>query len=179
MHRREEKRTIGVHPLLRDERATGSLITMTSDDAARSSEMGLVVIGHDGESIELLVRGYRYPDADNAFDRSQLDCLLNIRIGGLSATLTPDIRVDELARFRSELEVIHTDLDGAATFAPMSPAIEMTITVNPAGQLRVDGIASDGATFENKLTFAIGGLDQTDLPPLIDEIRSIEQAPRP
>ncbi|MDT8912041.1 hypothetical protein [Amycolatopsis sp. PS_44_ISF1] len=52
--------------------------------------------------------------------------------------------------------------------------LELTVTVAKSGRVEVAGEAIDGDATGNKLSFRIGGLDQSELPAILDDLSSIE-----
>ncbi|WP_452465188.1 WapI family immunity protein [Nonomuraea recticatena] len=64
---------------------------------------------------------------------------------------------------------------GSATLSSIEHWIELTVECHPTGSLSVSGIVADDPGMRNTLHFVVEGLDQTDLPPLVDALVAVEE----
>lgn len=54
--------------------------------------------------------------------------------------------------------------------------MELTIECRPTGSLLIFGTIADDPGMWNTLHFVIEGLDQTDIPPLVDALTALEKS---
>ena len=117
-----------------------------------------------------------HPDHDDFWDGNWLASMLSARLGGFTAEIRAGLRVDELQAFQRGLEQIDQDLRGEAVLDSMEHWIVLTVVCRPTGTLSVTGELDDGSGAGNTLAFTIDGLDQTDIPAMIDGLAAIAQA---
>jgi hypothetical protein len=133
-----------------------------------------IVIGvPDGDRIEIAVLGRAHPGATDYWDGNWVLTPLLIHIGGFTGNIGAQLRTDELHRFSDGLRHMQHFLDGSAVLASLEHWIELTVTCEPNGHLKVVGVVADRPGTGNRLSFAIEGLDQTFLPALIDALDAI------
>jgi hypothetical protein len=80
----------------------------------------------------------------------------------------------ELARFATEIRQLHTDLAGTARLEPREPNIDLTLTGDGMGHIRVDGTACNHFESGTKLSFRFQ-IDQTYLLNIADGLDRIDQ----
>jgi hypothetical protein len=137
--------------------------------------MPTVTIGTaGGDRVTITVLG-RMHEATDYWDGNWLFSPLEIHAGGFAGHLSAGLRMDEIRRFRLELEQAYRDLRGSARLSSMEDWLDLTMTVTGAGQFEVKGVARDRSGGGNELHFEIDGLDQSHAPALIDELLALEQ----
>jgi hypothetical protein len=98
-----------------------------------------------------------------------------VQVGGFTARLDAGLRAEELRNFRVALERVYADVKGSATLSSLEHWIELTVECHPTGSLSISGIAADDPGMWNTLHFVIEGLDQTDIPSLVDALVAAEE----
>ena len=121
------------------------------------------------------VVGRMHPEAQDYGDGNWLTTPTRLHVGGFSGTLAAGLRVEELGRFWEELEGIYADLTGMAVLASIEGWLTLRVICRNTGSLEVTGVACDQPGTGNRLEFAVEGMDQTYLPPLIEALRQCEQ----
>jgi hypothetical protein len=135
-----------------------------------------VVIGHaEGDRVVLAVVGRMHPEAQDYWDGNWLITPIRLHVGGFSGTLAAGLRGEELARFREELEGVYANVAGMATLTSIEDWLTLRVNCRRTGSLEVTGEACDQPGTGNRLEFAVEGMDQTYLPPLIEALRQCEQ----
>ena len=135
----------------------------------------LVVGRVDSDQLTVRVLGRMHPGSDDFWDGNWLVSPISARLGGFVAEIGAGLRVEELQRFRRGLEQLHRQLRGEAVLTSMEQWISLTVRCRPNGSLSVTGTLSDDLGAGNTLAFRIIGLDQTDLPAMLDALASIER----
>jgi hypothetical protein len=135
-----------------------------------------VRIGTPLEGVLIQVLKRQFPDSMDWEDGNWLDSPIDIDLGRFRGSLPAQLRVDELQAFRVALESVSRTLTGEATLESMNGWLKLSMKCEPTGGLTVAGIADDSPGIGNKLRFTIGGMDQSFLPEIIDQLRSIEDA---
>lgn len=136
-----------------------------------------VVIGRvDGDHVTVQARGRMHPGARDFWDGNWLVSPILARLGAFTAELAAGLRADELQSFRAGLEYIDRHLHGEAVLSSIERWISLKVRCQLNGSLLATGELDDGLGSGNVLTFAIAGLDQTDLPGMIDALTALEQS---
>lgn len=136
----------------------------------------LVVGRVDGDQLTVRVLGRMHPGSVDFWDGNWLVSPISARLGGFVAEIGAGLRVEELHRFGRGLEQMHRNLRGEAELTSTEQWISLTVQCRPNGSLSVTGTLVDGLGNGNTLAFRIIGLDQTDLPAMLDGVASIERA---
>lgn len=121
------------------------------------------------------VVGRMHPGAQDYWDGNWLITPIRLHIDGFSGTLAAGLRVEELGRFREELEGVYANVAGMAVLASLEGWLTLRVICRSTGSLEVTGVACDQPGTGNRLEFAVEGMDQTYLPPLIEALRQCEQ----
>jgi len=129
-----------------------------------------------GDRVAIRVLRRLYPSASDYWDGNWLDTPLDVTLGRFKANIDAHIRADELESFRMRLERLHECLCGEALLESMEEWIRLRVTINRVGQLHLTGVVSDAPGARNKLEFSIENLDQSHLPPMLDDLRSVAAA---
>jgi hypothetical protein len=133
-------------------------------------------IGAVGCRVDVYVRGRMLPQSTDYWDGNWLESDIVVDVGAFHGKIAAALRVDELQRFRKELEVVYLTVAGAAHLASLEEWITLDVKVDAWGHLTVDGEIQDRPGMGNRLSFHIAELDQTDLPPVIEGLTAIEAA---
>jgi hypothetical protein len=104
-----------------------------------------------------------HPGAQDYWDGNWLITPIQLHVGGFIGTLAAGLRVEELARFREELEHVYADLTDMADLTSMEDWLTLRVTCRSTGSLEVTGAACDQPGSGNRLEFAVEGIDQTYL----------------
>ncbi|HKY74854.1 MAG TPA: hypothetical protein VJS45_01845 [Acidimicrobiia bacterium] len=133
-------------------------------------------IGPVGCRVDVYVRGRMLPQSTDYWDGNWLESDIVVDVGAFHGKIAAALRVDELQRFRKELEVLYLTVAGSAHLASLEEWITLDVKVDPWGHLTVNGEVRDRPGMGNRLLFHIAELDQTDLPPVIEGLTAIEAA---
>jgi hypothetical protein len=134
-----------------------------------------VVIGDaQGDHVVVAVAGRMHPESRDYWDGNWLITPIRLRVGGFTGVLAAGLRVDELRRFREDLERVYADIAGTAVLESVEDWLTLRVTCRGNGSLRVTGVARDQPGIGNRLEFALEGMDQTHLPSLIEAILRCE-----
>ncbi|GAA2778981.1 WapI family immunity protein [Nonomuraea dietziae] len=136
-----------------------------------------IIIGRDEQSdhVRIQVLDRMHPGCTDFWDGNWLTSPIYVHIGGFTATIDAGLRVDELRDFRVALERLYAQVGGSATLSSTEHWIELTVECHPTGSLSVSGIVADDPGMRNTLHFVVEGLDQTDLPPLVEALVAVEE----
>ncbi|MFD8531556.1 hypothetical protein ACFV0L_29460 [Streptosporangium canum] len=136
-----------------------------------------IVIGRGRNFDHVLIRvlGRMHPSCTDFWDGNWLASPIRVQVGGFTAEIDAGLRVEELRDFRVALERVHADVKGSAVLSSLEHWIELTVECHPTGSLSISGIAADDPGMWNTLHFMIEGLDQTDIPPLVDALVAVEK----
>lgn len=136
-----------------------------------------IVIGRDKRSDHVLIRllGRMHPGRTDFWDGNWLTSPIHVRIGGFTARINAGLRGEELRDFRVALEHVYANAGGSAVLSSLEHWIELTVECHPTGSLAISGTVADDPARRNTLDFVIEGLDQTDIPPLVDALVAAEE----
>ncbi|MER7503810.1 hypothetical protein AB0L05_17975 [Nonomuraea pusilla] len=136
-----------------------------------------IVVGRGGQSDHVLIQvlGRMHPGASDFWDGNWLTSPIHVQVGGFRARIDAGLRADELRAFRVDLERVYAEVKGSATLSSIEHWIELTAECHPTGSLSISGTVADGPGMWNTLHFVIEGLDQTDIPPLVDALVAVEE----
>ncbi|MFU8871910.1 hypothetical protein [Micromonospora sp. SL4-19] len=136
-----------------------------------------LVIGRPSDDhLTVRVMGRMHPGSSDYWDGNWLISPISAHVGGFSAQLAAGLRVDELQTFRHGLELINQQLRGEAVLTSIEQWISLTVACRPNGSLSVTGELDDNPGIGNRLTFAVTGLDQSDIPAMLTARSAIENA---
>lgn len=148
------------------------LVPMSTDGAHHR-----VLLGNPhGEHLSIGLLGRAHPGADDYWDGNWVLSPIAIRAGGFQGTVGATLRTTELESFHRELSALYETLSGTAVLDSMEDWLELTVRCEPSGVLAVTGTLLDQAGHGNQLRFELGGLDQTHLPPVLDELEDCLRA---
>lgn len=128
---------------------------------------------HDFLRLEVVRRSH---DATHDFwDGNWLEAPLMAAVGGFAVEIPrSQLHGADLRVFRVALEQLHERLVGEARLWSMDGWFDVTITGDGSGRLDVVGMICDEPGLGNRLNFRIGDYDQTFLPALLDQLRTVE-----
>jgi hypothetical protein len=127
------------------------------------------------EGLTIHVLGRMHPAATDYWDGNWLLAPIDIAVGAYSGRVDAGLRVDELARFRTELEALYQTLDGDAHLSSIEGWVDMTASGDGLGHVTVAGSTRDRPGVGNQLFFRLE-VDQTFLPPIIEALLAVERA---
>jgi hypothetical protein len=95
-------------------------------------------------------------------------------VGSFSARYLAALRAEEFERWLKAAQALSRTLQGEATFHTLEGQLLLSISsVGSLGGLRVTGEARDQAGTGNRLRFALGDFDQTELPGLLGALEDV------
>jgi len=139
----------------------------------KPEHVGTFLVGSlDTDHVQAEVQRRAYPDTEPEW----LEVEIDISAGPFAARYRALWRAGFLPRFRRQVEALYQTLEGIAVLEPdWERSLTLTLSGDGLGHVRVSGEASAdcgprGAT----LTFTLPEIDQTYLPPLIEQLKGIE-----
>ena len=135
------------------------------------SQLGFA-IGHSArETVRVSVAGRAHIGAVDYWDGNWLLTPVSGVLGGFKFEIpNAQLRADEIRDFAQQLRILYANLTGEAHLRPIEPWIEIVVSGNGSGRLKVDGRVCDELSFGNRLDFSITDYDQTYLPSLLDNL---------
>lgn len=134
-----------------------------------------VVVGRaDSDHLSIRVLGRLHAGADDYWDGNWLVTPIEAVAGGFRCESGASLHAEELVAFREALERVHESLEGEAVLESMESWLTLRVAVDRSGRLTVTGRMVDRLGSANELTFKIEGLDQSDLPVMIEGLQEIE-----
>ncbi|MEY2452271.1 MAG: hypothetical protein QOD92_1845 [Acidimicrobiaceae bacterium] len=118
----------------------------------------------------------REREATDYWDGNWLITPITINAGRFRGEVPADLRSEELRRFRSELQEVHSSLSGEAVLASLDGWISLVVKCEWNGSLTVTRTANDRPGTGSELEFKIEGMDQSHLPELIAPLLAVEAA---
>lgn len=102
-----------------------------------------------------------------------LAATISVHAGAFSATIDATLVICDFPHFRTQLEALHKTLSGSAAFDTIERQLKINCVGNERGGIAVHGIVQDRVGDGNELRFRFD-IDQTYLPRIIQELRTIE-----
>jgi hypothetical protein len=132
-----------------------------------------------GDHIAIRVLRRKYPQANDYWDGNWLDAEVEVEVKPWHARYIANLRTDEFAGFRQELEGMYAMARRDAKFSPMEPWLELGLHLDSLGHIDMTGNIGPegfGKVFgQARLVFEIQKfMDQTFLPPIIEQLRATE-----
>jgi len=133
-----------------------------------------------GDHIAIRVLRRNYPQANDYWDGNWLDAEIEVEVKPWRARYNANLRTDEFAGFRRELEGMHAMDRRDARFSPMEPWLDLDLHLDTLGHIDMRGNIGPegfGKVFgQARLVFEIQEfMDQTFLPPIIEQLRATER----
>lgn len=123
-----------------------------------------------GDQLKIRLLGRLHPGATDRWDGNWLSTFIDYAVGQFSGSIAASLRSDELLGFRDSLQAMSDSLSGTAVFESMEDWLNLHLTIDAAGRLSLTGVLSDGPGVGNTLQFEIGGLDQSYLREIVEEL---------
>jgi hypothetical protein len=136
-----------------------------------------IVIGRSKQTDHVAIRvvGRMHPGTTDFWDGNWLPSPLFVRVGGFIAKIDAGLRVEELRDFRVDLQRVYAEVQGRAVLSSMEHWVELIVECHPTGSLSVEGTIADHPSMRNTLRFEVEGLDQTDIPAIVDALVAAEE----
>ncbi|MEU8104615.1 hypothetical protein AB0C18_12940 [Nonomuraea muscovyensis] len=136
-----------------------------------------IVIGRSKQADHVAIRivGRMHPGATDFWDGNWLTSLILVRVGGFVAKIDAGLRVEELRDFRVQLQRVYAEVRGRAVLASLEHWVELVMECHPTGSLSISGTVADDPSMGNTLRFEVEGLDQTDIPAIIDALVAVDE----
>jgi hypothetical protein len=129
---------------------------------------------HDADGIVLRVLGRTHPDAGDFWDGNWLRTTLDLAVGPFSGSVAANLRAEELAAFRKDLQRLYEAVEGHVVLSTMERWVELAIDGDGLGHVHVVGEVFDTAgAVGDSVRFHLD-IDPTYLPRIIDSLMIIE-----
>jgi hypothetical protein len=116
-----------------------------------------------------------YPTSTDGDDGNWLSARISVSAGAWAGSFDAHLRAEEFQAFRQQCERLYQALRGTAVFHPMEPWLQLTLTGDAKGHIELAGEATDHVGWGNRLIFNFLELDQSFLPPLVAQLREVEE----
>lgn len=143
---------------------------MRSDDVYRPT----ITLGRpESDHLSIRVLGRMHAGADDFWDGNWLVTPVEIVLGGFSGEVVAALRAEELHSFKDALEAVYASLEGEAVLESMETWLTVRVAIDRLGGLLIAGRIRDRLGSGNELTFKIDGLDQSDLPAVVEALDEV------
>jgi hypothetical protein len=119
--------------------------------------------GEDAEYVRVSILG---DNGDGWFSAN-----VEVVVGGFRGDYSADFNSWAFSDFRSQLEKLHRDVSGAASFTSYEAQLELVLECDVTGHVRLRGEAVDLAGTGNRLVFRLE-IDQTYVPEIISSLQA-------
>lgn len=137
---------------------------------------GFHVGGTESDHVVVTILGRSHPTTTDYWDGNWVTSGVEAKAGSFAGRFTADLRVDELVAFRRQLVTLYEKLSGRASLASIERWLELDLDGDGRGHIAVSARLQESlGPWPAVLEFHLE-LDQTDLPPLIDQLREAEDA---
>jgi hypothetical protein len=96
---------------------------------------------------------------------------VELDVGAFSGRYSADFNAEAFTIFQTQLEALYRTVSGSAIFTSHEEQLELTLTCDATGHIRVRGEATDYAGTGNKLSFELE-IDQTHVPGVLRDLQS-------
>jgi hypothetical protein len=96
---------------------------------------------------------------------------VEVKVGAFCGSYSADFNSWAFSDFYDQLRKMYDSLSGNAVFTSYEQQLELTLTCNTQGHIKVCGIAFDVAGIGNKLTMNMS-IDQTCVPPVLQSLKT-------
>lgn len=130
----------------------------------------------ESDHLSIRVLGRMHAGADDFWDGNWLVTPVEFVLGGFNGEVVAALRAEELHSFKDALEAVYASLEGEAVLESMETWLTVRVAIDRLGGLLIAGRIRDRLGSGNELTFKIDGLDQSDLPAVVealDEVQSL------
>lgn len=132
-----------------------------------------IVIGAAaGDHVAITVRQREHRDATDLWDRGWLRATVQVGAGAFEGAYDALVRVEELARLRTSLAQLHTELTGKARFEAMEDWLRMDLEGDGRGHFVAMCEARAQPGTGSTLRFELH-LDQSELPPVLASLDAV------
>jgi hypothetical protein len=129
-------------------------------------------IGSSASGVSVTIWKRSRPSASDYWDGNWLSTTVEFSIGRFAGSIQGDLRAEELAVFREQVEMLRRSLSGAAEFSTMEEWFGIKLVANGNGQIECIGFVMDQLGIGNRLTFRFS-IDQSFLPPMLVSLDTI------
>lgn len=132
-----------------------------------------VTLGRAHHRVSFGILGKEFPTELDNDDAQWLRVNIDVIVGGRRASIREaTLTIGEFTSFLEDLERLVAGSKRIARLDSMEEWIELVLDMNSRGGLEVRGRVLDAPGLGNSLEFTLEDLDQTYLPPLVDELRA-------
>lgn len=128
-----------------------------------------------GDHIAIHAYAYERTPSGEFYDDNWLSCEVDIRAGAFAGRYPASVLTADFDDLRQDLERLHRDLQGTASFEPMEHPLRIDFRCDGLGHVHATGIAMDQPGQGQALHFSLS-FDQTELGEALVGLQSIMQA---
>ncbi len=126
----------------------------------------------EGERVVVEVHRYERDKFDNYYDANWLRASMEIGAGKFVGNVDAAFMTFELLSFAQQLRKVYESLEGVAEFSTMEHQLDLKVTGDGKGHMKVTGQVRDDASFGNRLQFGFD-LDQTFIHKSLSELENV------
>ena len=126
----------------------------------------------EGEKLVVEVHGYVQDKYDNYYDANWMRVSMEIRAGKFSGNTDALFMTAELVKFAQQLRELYQSLEGTAEFKTMENQLNLKVSGDGKGHMKIAGEVRDDASLGNRLIFSFD-LDQTFIKQSLNELEKI------
>jgi len=141
----------------------------------KSNPQTIVFRGDNGELLSLKPMYRIYPDELDYWDGNWIQTEVKIKVSGFRGKLLANLRAEEFAEFRQQLEALESDLSGLARYYTVEEWLEINVKGDGLGHFTVESFARDAAGTGNRLEFHFS-FDQTYLAAILAGLKAATSA---
>jgi len=125
------------------------------------------------QGLEMTIQGRQFPDANDFWDGNSLIASAKCEDQGASVSITGSfVRLTELAQWLTAVETMQKTLKGSADLKTIEPLLRVQMQIDKLGHIKLSvNITPDHLGQAHRFDFS--GLDQSDLPVLIGQLKAI------
>lgn len=128
--------------------------------------------GEKHERLEITVFNYERTVSGDYHDDNWLSVEVAIRCGAFQGQFPASFLTNELGAFYEQLAALQRTLRGKAEFTTLEEQLELAVTGDGLGYIKISGKARDVAGTGNKLSFQID-VDQTQLQASVQSLAAV------
>ena len=120
----------------------------------------VAIRGDGGDFLKITILGRSHAGADDYWDGNWISSLVEVKAGGFRASVSGDLRGEELAQFLDQLSKLQESLRGIAEFETMERWLSIRVSGDGSGHMAFQCVIMDQPGVGNTLDCTLA-TDQT------------------